>query len=228
MKKIAAIVLAAAVSVASLSAQEDSSYSISMDFPYVTEYVFRGVGLAEESIQPSIEFASGDLYAGVWTSQPVAGAGVANEFDFYLGYGWALNDTWAVDAGAAYYYYPELPSGSSTLEPFVGLAGDFGGGFSGSGYFYHDIDLEASTFQFDLAYSIEMSDTSTFDLGGNFGFVSADGGGDYNYYGLTATLSYTLNDVAGSYLGVAYADNDIGGGTEDGFVYLIAGLSIGF
>ena len=228
MKKIAAIVLAAAVSVASLSAQEDSSYSISMDFPYVTEYVFRGVGLAEESIQPSIEFASGDLYAGVWTSQPVAGAGVANEFDFYLGYGWALNDTWAVDAGVTYFYYPELPSGSSTLEPFVGLAGDFGGGFSGSGYFYHDIDLEASTFQFDLAYSIEMSDTSTFDLGGNFGFVSADFGGDYNYYGLTATLNYTLNDVAGSYLGVAYADNDIGGGTEDGFVYLIAGLSIGF
>ena len=85
MKKIAAIVLAAAVSVASLSAQEDSSYSISMDFPYVTEYVFRGVGLAEESIQPSIELASGDLYAGVWTSQPVAGAGVANEVDFYLG-----------------------------------------------------------------------------------------------------------------------------------------------
>lgn len=228
MKKIAVIVLAAAVSVASSSAQEDSSYSISMDFPYVTEYVFRGVGLAEESIQPSIEFASGDLYAGVWTSQPVAGAGVANEFDFYLGYGWALNDTWAVDAGATYYHYPELPSGSSTLEPFVGLAGDLGGGFSGSGYFYHDIDLEASTFQFDLAYSIEMSDTSTFDLGGNFGSVSADGGGDYKYYGLTATLNYTLNDVAGSYLGVAYADNDIGGGTEDEFVYLIAGLSIGF
>ena len=228
MKKIAAIVLAAAVSGANLGAQEGSDYSITMDFPYVTEYVFRGIGLAEESIQPSIEFATGDFYAGVWTSQPVTGVGVANEFDFYLGYGWALSDTWSVDAGAAYYYYPELPSGSSTFEPFVGIAGDFGGGFSGSGYFYHDIDLEASTFQFDLAYSFEMTDTSTFDIGGNFGTVSVNGGGDYNYYGMSATLNYALNDVAGSYLGVAYADNDIGAGTEDGFVYVIVGLSVGF
>ena len=227
MKKIAAIILAAAVWGANLSAQEDSSYSITMDFPYVTEYVFRGVGLAEDSIQPSIEYATGDFYAGVWSSNPVVGS-IENEFDFYLGYGWALNDTWAVDAGGTYYYYPELPSGSSTFEPFVGVAGDFGGGFSGSGYFYHDLDLEASTFQFDLAYSVEMSDTSSLDIGGNFGFVSADGGVDYNYYGLTATLNYTLNDVAGSYLGIAYADNDIGAGTEDEFIYFIAGLSIGF
>lgn len=228
MKKIAAIVLAAAVSGANLGAQEESSYSITMDFAYVSEYVFRGVGLAEQSIQPSIEFATGDLYAGIWTSHPVTGVGVANEFDFYLGYGWALNDTWAVDAGAVYYYYPELPSGSSTSEPYLGIAGDFGAGFSGSGYVFHDIDLEATTFQFDLGYSFDMSDTSTFDISGNFGSVSVNGGGDYNYYGLNATLNYALNDVAGSYLGVAYADNDIGAGTEDEFIYFIAGLSIGF
>ena len=62
----------------------------------------------------------------------------------------------------------------------------------------------------------------------SFGTVSVNGGGDYNYYGMSATLNYALNDVAGSYLGVAYADNDIGAGTEDGFVYVIVGLSVGF
>lgn len=227
MKKIAAIALAAALSGASLSAQEESTYSITMDFPYVSDYIFRGLQFAEESIQPSIEFATGDFYAGIWTSNPVVG-NVANEFDFYLGYGWALSDTWALDAGATYYYYPETPSGDEQFEPFVGLAGDFGGGFSGSVYYYYETEFEVSTFQFDLGYSIEMSDTSTFDLAGNFGVVSADGGGDYNYYGLSATVNYALNDIAGSYLGVVYADNDIGGGADGDFFYFIAGLSIGF
>jgi hypothetical protein len=130
--------------------------------------------------------------------------------------------------GGTYYYYPETPSGDEQLEPFVGLAGDFGGGFSGSAYYFYETEFEVSTFQFDLGYSIETSDSSTFDLAANYGFVSADGGGDYNYYGVSATLNYALNDVAGTYLGVVYADNDIGGGAEDGFVYFIAGLSVGF
>ena len=227
MKKIAAIALAATLVGSSLSAQEDSSYSITMDFPYVSDYVFRGVQFAEGSIQPSIEFASGDFYAGIWTSNPVVG-NVANEIDFYLGYGWALSDTWAIDAGATYYYYPETPTGDEQFEPFVGVAGDFGGGFSGSAYLFYETEFDVTTAQFDIGYSAEMSDTSTFDLAGAYGFVTADGGGDYNYYSISATLNYALNDVAGSYLGVVYTDNDIGFGTDDEFVYFIAGISLGF
>jgi len=227
MKKIAAIVLAAAVSGASLSAQDDSSYSITMDFPYVSDYVFRGVQFAEESIQPSIEFASGDFYAGIWSSNPIVG-NVPNEFDFYVGYGWALTDTWSLDAGINYYYYPETPSGDEQLEPFVGIAGDFGGGFSGSGYLFYETEFDVTTAQFDLGYSMEISDTSTFDLAGAYGIVTADGGGDYNYYSASATFNLALNDIAGSYLGVVYTDNDIGFGTEGDFLYFIAGISIGF
>lgn len=226
MKKIAAILLAAGIAGSSLSAQDDSSYSITMDFPYVSDYVFRGVQFAEDSIQPSIEFATGDFYAGMWTSQPVVG-NVANEFDFYFGYGIALSDTWSVDLGYTYYYYPETPSGDEQSEPFIGLAGDLGGGFSASLYYYYEFEFEASTFQVDLGYSIEMSDTSTFDLAANYGNVSITGG-SYSYYGFSATVNYTLNDVAGTYAGIVYADNDIGGGVDDGFTYFIAGLSLGF
>jgi len=226
MKKIAAILLAAGIAGSSLSAQEESSYSISMDFPFVSDYVFRGVQFAEESIQPSIELAVGDFYAGVWTSQPVTG-NVANEFDFYLGYGWALSDTWALDVGFTYYYYPETPSGDEQQEPYIGVSGDIGGGFSLSIYGYHDFETEATTFQADLGYSVEIDDASSFDIGFNFGTVSVSGG-DYNYYGASATYSYALNDVAGTYAGIVYADNDIGGGADDSFVYFVAGISMGF
>jgi uncharacterized protein (TIGR02001 family) len=235
MKKITAIALAAAVSASSLSAQDDSSYSVTMDFSYVSDYVFRGVQFAEESIQPSVEFATGDFYAGIWSSHAVTDTNVANEFDFYMGYGWALNDTWSLDVGATYYDYPETPSGDEQFEPFVGLAGDLSGGFSASAYYFYETEFEVSTFQFDLGYSMEMSDPYTFDIAGNFGSVSPDAGGDYNYYGGSATLNYALTDSAGFYLGVVYAGNDIGDVDEDGvddvddgITSFIAGLSIGF
>ncbi len=226
MKKIAAILLAAGITGSSLSAQEESSYSITMDFPFVSEYIFRGLQFAEESIQPSVEFASGDFYAGIWSSQPVVGKD-PNEFDFYVGYGFALNDTWALDVGGTYYYYPETPSGDEQFEPYVGIAGDLGGGFSGSVYGYYETEFEVTTFQFDLGYSIEMSDTSTFDVAANFGIVSADGGEDYNYYGVSATANYALNDIAGTYAGVVFVDSDATTGV-DSEVYFIAGISMGF
>lgn len=227
MKKIAALLLAAATSLASLNAQAESSYNITVDFPFVSEYVFRGIKFADESIQPSIELAVDDFYIGMWTSQPVSD-NIANEFDFYLGYGVALNDTWSVDFGATYYYYPETPSGDEQFEPYVGLAGDLGSGFSGSAYYYYETEFEVSTFQFDLGYSVAIDDSSSLDLGATYGYVTASGGGDYSYYGVSGTFNYALNDNSGIYAGVVYADNDIGGGVEDGHVYFIAGLSVGF
>ncbi len=226
MKKTAALLLAAAISGASLSAQEESSYSITVDFPFVTDYVFRGVKLAEDSIQPSVEFAAGDFYAGIWTSQPAKGH-YDNEFDFYIGYGLALSDTWSLDFGATYYYYPET-DGDATFEPYVGATGDLGGGLSASGYVYYDTELETATFQVGLGYSITVSDTSTFDLAGDFGYVTADNGGDYNYWGLSATYNLALNDSASTYIGAVFADNDIGMGVEDEHFYGIAGISLGF
>jgi len=226
MKKIAAILLAAGITGSSLSAQEESSYSITMDFPFVSEYVFRGVTLGSEAIQPSIEFASGDFYAGIWSSQPVI-SGDTNEFDFYFGYGFSLSDTWALDVGFTYYYYPQTPSGDEQQEPYVGISGDLGGGWSTSFYGYYDFETEATTAQADLGYSMEMSDASTFDIAATFGSVFVSGG-DYNYYGISGTVNYAINDIAGTYVGVVYADNDIGGGVEDGFVYFIAGISMGF
>jgi uncharacterized protein (TIGR02001 family) len=225
MKKTAAILLAAVLTGGSLSAQEESSYSVTVDFPYVTDYVFRGVKLASDSIQPSVEFAAGDFYAGIWTSQPVSG-GAANEFDFYMGHGFALSDTWSLDLGATYYYYPETPSGDESFEPFIGASGDFGGGMSGSGYFYYDTELETTTLQFGLGQSFTVSDSASFDLAGDYGFVSADGGEDYSYWGISGTYSLTLNDTASGYVGAVYADSDLSG--EDSHFYVITGITMGF
>ena len=225
MKKIATLLLAALISGSSLTAQE-SSYSITMDFPYVSDYVFRGIKYADDSIQPSIEFASGDFYAGIWINEPITNSAL-NEYDFYAGYGVKLDETWALDLGATYYYYPETPSGDEQFEPFVGVAGDLGGGFSTSGYYFYETEFDVTTIQFGLGHSSAISDTATFDLGAEYGIVSADGPGDYNYWSLSGTVNYAINDSAGAYIGLVYADHDISG-LEGAFFYFKTGISIGF
>ena len=98
---------------------------------------------------------------------------------------------------------------------------------SASAYYYYETEFEASTFQFGLGYSAEVSDTSTFDLAGDFGYVDISGG-SYSYWSVSGTYNLTLNDTAGTYLGLVYADNDIGGGADDSFFYVITGISLGF
>lgn len=224
MKKTALLIAALAAGAGSLQAQ-DPGYSITLDFPYVSDYVFRGIKFADESIQPSVELASGDFYAGIWTSQPVTKAQL-NEYDFYAGYGFALSDTWALDVGATYYLYPETSSGDEQFEPFVGIAGDVGG-FSTSFYLYYETEFEVLTYQGSIGYSIPVSDQVSFDLFADLGYADIDGGGSYTYYDFGASFGYAINDVASAYAGVTYATNDLDG-AEDDFFFFTTGVTVGF
>lgn len=224
MKKTALLIAALAAGAGSLQAQ-DSSYTITLDFPYVSDYVFRGIKYADESIQPSVEIASGDFYAGIWTNQPIT-KGQGNEFDFYAGYGFALSDTWALDVGAIYYYYPETSSGDEQFEPYVGISGDISG-LSTSFYLYYETEFEVMTYQGSVGYSIPVSDKVSLDLAASLGYADIDGGNSYAYYDLGASFGYAINDVASAYAGVTYATNDIDG-AEDDFFFFTTGVTVGF
>jgi uncharacterized protein (TIGR02001 family) len=224
MKKTALIVAALAAGSSALA--QESSYSVTLDFPYVSEYVFRGIGYQEDAVQPSIEFATGDFYAGIWTSLPVSG-NATNEFDFYAGYGLALDETWSLDLGATYYYYPQTPSGDEQFEPFIGLSGQVGGGVSTSVYVYYETEFKVFTYQGSLGYSMPLSDLVSLDLSATLGRVDPDAGGSYTYWGLGSVLSYTLNDRAKAYAGLNYATNDLSG-VEGDFLYVNTGVTIGF
>lgn len=227
MKKTALLV-AAVLAGSSLHAQEPASaYSVTLDFSYVSEYVFRGISLADDAIQPSVEVAVGDFYAGIWTSMPITNK-YTNEFDFYAGYGLALSDTWALDLGATYYYYPETSSGDEQFEPFVGLTGEIGGGFSSSYYMYYETEFETFTYQGSLGYTIPLSDQASLDLSGTVGFVDPDTYlEEYLYWGAGAVVSYTLTNNASAYVGANYASHDLDG-LEDDHFYANVGVTIGF
>lgn len=224
MKKTALLIAALAIGAGSVRAQD---YSITLDFPYVSKYVFRGIELAKESIQPSVEFASGDFYAGIWSNQPVTKR-IDNEFNFYAGYGVALSDTWSLDFGATYFYYPETPSTTfeDQFEPFIGIAGDIGG-FSTAFYLYYETEYELLTYQGSLGYSIPLSDAVSLDLSASLGYQDAPGNASYTYWDLGASFGYAINDTASAYLGVTYASNDLAGADDD-FIWVTTGITIGF
>ncbi|MFZ5494547.1 MAG: TorF family putative porin [Verrucomicrobiota bacterium] len=219
MKKT--VILAALLTSASLSADEAapaSSYSITVDVPYTTKYVFRGVSYADDAMQPSVKLTVGDFYAGIWGSAPLD-KGFELEIDYYLGYGVKLNDTWSLDLGATLYSYPGLNGAGvdkTTFEPYAGFNGSFGGVTSGT-YFYYDTTLDVFTAQQSFGYSIPIDEKTSLNFAATLGHANPDAGSDYTYYGAGLTLPYKLSDQATLTLGAQYASHDLDGVEDDHF-----------
>ncbi|MBI5382071.1 MAG: hypothetical protein HZA31_09250 [Opitutae bacterium] len=231
MKKITLLTLALAAGAALHAADAaKSSYSITLDFPYVSKYVFRGVEVGKEAIQPSVEISSGGSYGGLWSSQPVLGR-ESNEFDFYAGYKHKLNDAWDLDMGATLYYYPEakksLGEQSSTYEVFAGVVGNVRG-FKPGLYIYNDFKLDTLTVQGQVGYSVALPDVgASLDFSANFGSVYPNSGPQYTYGGVGVNLPYKLGEKATVYAGLNYANSDLQGAARDLFSFR-AGVTVGF
>lgn len=230
MIKKTALALAALVAGVSAQAQEaaKSDLSVTVDVTYVSDYVFRGAKLADASIQPSVEAAYGDFYAGAWhTSELSSNTVNSTETDLYAGYGFALNDVVSFDVGVTRYTY-EGGSDSDTTEAFVGAAFDVL--LSPSVYYYYDFDLEVYTIEASVGYSLPVDAIkASLDLSGKVGHVGAPGN-DRTYFVAGAAVPFKLSETATFTVGVDYIVNDgdeLIDGDEDGIVGK-AGISIGF
>jgi uncharacterized protein (TIGR02001 family) len=222
MIKKTALALAALVAGVSAQAQdsapaEGSALSVTVDVTYVSDYIFRGAKLGDASLQPSIEAAYGDFYAGVWhTSEISSSTTNSTETDLYAGYGFAVSDVVSLDAGVTRYTY-EGGSGDVLLSPSL--------------YYYYDFDYEVSTVEASIGYSFPIDQIgASLDLSAKYGWVSPDAGEDRNYAVLGAAVPYSLSETATLTVGVDYFINDgdkLINGDEDGIVGKV-GLSIGF
>lgn len=247
MKKTIAIL--ALSGIAAANAQTGSSISdlsISGAFAFESEYIFRGVQLGENSLQPSVELgfpvAGGSLYAGIWNSNDIENGGAANEIDYYFGYAYPVTDIFTVDAGLTIYHYPEaVTTGGglqATQEVYLGVAADVL--LSPALYFYYDFELEQIVIEGSVGYSIDLAeyagiDSTSIDLGGYLGNVSADdvsqAPGDqsngYTYWGLSADLVYGFNDNVAAAVGGRYAGNNDDNG-DDSFLWWGTSLSFSY
>jgi len=230
---------AAFADVAAPAATTAKSYSVTLDNTIASEYIFRGLEVADTTFHPSVEVAYGDLYAGVWGALPFTNDAGHDykEFDFYTGYGYALNDTWKLDAGVTHYYYGDTAGLRDTTEFYLGVNGKVSV-LTTSVYGYYDIDLQATTFIGSLGYSLPIKQIGTsLDFTATLGYVDAGENpsaesADYTYWGLGVAVPYKLSDTATVTAGVAYTNGNrnstINGLALKDQVVGTIGLTVGF
>jgi uncharacterized protein (TIGR02001 family) len=233
MKKTILALAALAVG-ASAYAQESakSALAVTLDVTYVSDYVFRGLKLADASIQPSVEASYGDFYAGVWHSNDINSSAGASETDFYTGYNLAINETFSADVGVTRYTYNG--SGSSqfnSTEAYAGIKADLFG-LSPSAYYYHDFDYEVSSYIASIGHTIAISQVGlSLDLSATYGWIQApkSTGGDYSYWGAGVALPYSLSETATLTAAVNYTHVDRSNFEpfQDRVVFSL-GLAVGF
>jgi len=227
MIKQSALALAALVGGVSAQAQEATALSVTVDVSYVSDYVFRGYQLGDASIQPSVEATYGDFYAGVWSSNPVSNDADYSELDFYTGYGYSINETFDLDVGVTRYVY-EGGSDGDTTEAYIGVSADVT--LSPSLYYYHDFDLEISSYIASVGHSLPFDAiNSSLDFAASYGYIQIPSN-DYTYASVGVSVPYALSETATLTAGVEYIYSDTNtfrNGGHDGIVGKL-GLSIGF
>ena len=81
-----AAVLLCATAFAPVAQAQDSELSITTGFDYASQYVFRGVSLADDAVQPYVEASYGNFTVGGWFSTGIGANSVfaGDEFDLYV------------------------------------------------------------------------------------------------------------------------------------------------
>lgn len=233
MIKNTALALAAISAGVAAQAEEANALSVTVDVSYVSDYVFRGAKRADASIQPSIEAAYGNAYAGVWYSDAISNKGTDSEADLYAGYGFALTETFSLDVGVTRYTYNGGTNGVSpvvgdTTESFVKLSADVV--LTPTLAYYYNFDQEISIYEGSIGYSLPVDAiNSSLDFSAVVGSVQAPGE-DRTYGSVGVAVPYALSETATLTVGADYIVNDGGDlidNDEDGIVGKV-GLSIGF
>lgn len=221
----------------------DKTVSVSTSIDLVSDYVFRGVSLADTAIQPGIEMAIGSFSAGAWFSTGIGDTSVfaGDELDLYLGYGIDISDKVSASIGATYYHYPQ---GGSLFETNNGGAGTYEAsaslGFdvplSPSVTAYYDFTLEAFTLEGGLEKSLPLGPKTSLDLGLTAGLVDGDGF-SYEYGQASVSFGYAFTNDVSAYIGanLALSSEDslnyskiLNGSGEDTLIFFGTGIAAGF
>jgi uncharacterized protein (TIGR02001 family) len=227
MKKTITLCAALLAGATALTAQDsvptmtEPAYAVTVDFPFVSKYVFRGVKIARESLQPSVEVAAGDFYSGAWSNIPLRNehdGDISKELDLYVGYTPKITDNLKADLGATYYWYPRVGHGvdHDSFEVFGGLNWALGN-LTPAVYVYRDIDLDVWTVQGSIGYSVPLKSWGTsLDFNATIGAVSPDHGEAYDYYSVGVNLPVKLSDAVKLNFGLTYTENDLDHGRDPG------------
>ena len=247
MKKIATI-LAALAGLTGLSAfaqQSASTFAVTTDFTYTSQYVFRGLQrIKGDAFTPSVEATLGNArrsgYLGLWTMQPIT-KNQDNEIDIYAGYKQSLTRVLSVEAVGTCYWYPEASGGATKNSYELGAKLTYAArGITASACAYYDFRLRSTTGVGLVGYSFPIPKLGTsIDVGfqvGAAGFrnMFPDAGGpkvrdSYVYYGFDFNVPWHISERAIVTAGLHYSNNhNTPIGTPDNKLWFSLGLATRF
>jgi hypothetical protein len=217
MKRIP-VIAAAFLAVAGLRAQTEaprSSYSVTADFTYTTKYVFRGVQLARDSFQPSVEVAVGDAYVDLWTNQPIV-RHEDNEIDLRAGFRRKVSGVLSIEVFGTGYWYPEAAAGGTRKSAEAGVGATYDArGVSTNLFCSYDVILKATTLEGSAGYSLALPSFGTsLDASVYAGTSSArdarpDSGltvrESYDYCGADLRMPYSFSESSRLTIGLHWA-----------------------
>ncbi|MEY4488985.1 MAG: hypothetical protein RIQ79_1493 [Verrucomicrobiota bacterium] len=190
-------------------AAKSSDVAFTLDVTYVSDYVFRGIKVADSALQPSLEATYADFYAGAWHSNEISDhtrGGVQDETDLYVGFKPKIDDTFSADIGVTRYLY-NGGSHLDTSEVYVGITANVA--LTPSLYAYYDFDQEIATYIASIGYSLPLEAIkSSLDFSVSGGFVDVNGGQEYLYGVAGVAIPYKLSDTSTLTVGVDYIAND--------------------
>jgi uncharacterized protein (TIGR02001 family) len=200
----AAVGFAPFVASAQLEVLDDIEGSVS--FGFESEYSFRGVKQAGQSIQPEVTLGLMGLYGSIWQSTDIKDGNVV-ETNYVAGYALDVEDLVNVDLGVTRYAYPTL---SDTTEIYLGLTLLADEIINPALYGFYDFDTENFTLELQLGHGFDLGEGFGLDLGVDLGYVWVDeaGADDYFYYQASADIVYSLTETTSVSVGGRVAGND--------------------
>lgn len=241
---LTAALLCASSAIAPAAIAQDSELSVTTGVDFVSQYVFRGVSIGDNSIQPYVEASVGNFTVGGWFSAGVGENSIeaGDEFDLYAGYSVPLDSSISLDLGATYYDYLQVgnffdtDSGAAGSYEVSAALGFSDAPFSPTVTTYYDFTLEAFTLEGSLGHSIALGDAQSLEVGVTAGLVDGDGFA-YEWGAASAAVSHAFTDDVAVYVGANFAlnseealdfDSALDGEPKDSLFWFGTGISAGF
>lgn len=192
----------------------DDNLSMSITTDYVSEYVFRGVTLAGDAIQPGVSITYDDFTVGVWGSVPSGNEAEAfpDEINIYAFKEWGFGESIDLRLGGTIFHYPE--SGdlfefdndlANTIEGFVGI--DFDLPFNPGATGYYDVDLERFTLELDFGHVFTVADLFYVEPGLTLGISDANDNLDYHWATSFLEMGVDVSKSASVYARASYSNS---------------------
>ncbi len=185
-------------------AEDESPVSASADVSILSQYVWRGYALSDDSIviQPSMSVSYNGFGFNLWgnldTDDPIDNDSSFNETDMTISYDWSFDK---LSIGAGYLYY--ALEGEDTQEVYLSFGLDTL--LSPTLSVYKDIDTFPGWYvNLGISHSIAFTDELALDLGASIGYLDADDYSEFHDGAISASMTFPVNEYISVTPNVAY------------------------